>query len=470
VGDYLFRNLSLNHSRKIDNFNYWISGFENYSNGFKMSDDFVPTSLEDGGLRENSFYHKTGGNLKIGYQTEGLDLYSLSVGYNWAKKDVPTTIYSWDFPTHRKFPEWHRFSSALSGQWNITSLMQLKSVIYLDAYQDRLVDYKTSEMDYEEINFDSDLESWTAGGSLESEFSLFEAHQIHSGVSFKRDLMNKKSDLDQPWVSNLTYTGNAFFQDFFKPWEMTSITLGLNYLFFQVQEGLTKNKLSPMISISQNLFTSFRAYASYANAIRVPTLHQLYSETSGNPDLKPEEADKIEAGVEWYFLMNNEDRYLSLQLAYFYNELTNLIYRASSSYRFQNISNAKLQGIEARSVFYYNRNISAELSYCYLNSPGSSTEILEEVPQNKVRFAVSIITDFRVNVNYEFNYFDERTTYIPSKNLNSYTLHSINVSYQLLDFLKLRAELNNLTDAYYEEELGYPSAGRIFIFGATLSF
>jgi vitamin B12 transporter len=282
--------------------------------------------------------------------------------------------------------------------------------------------------------------------------------------------MNKKSDLDQPWVSHLTYTANAFVQDFFKPWEPISVTLGLNYLHFQVQEGLTKNKLSPMISISQNLFTSFRVYASYANAVRVPTLNQLYSETSGNPDLKPEEADKIEAGIEWYFLMNNEDRYLSLQLAYFYNDLTNLIYRASSSYRFQNISDAKLQGVEARSVFYYNQYISADLSYCYLNSPGSSTEILEEVPQNKIRFALSIITAFQIGLNYEFNYLDERTTYTPAKNLNSYTLHNINISYMLLDFLKLRAELNNMTDAYYEEELGYPSAGRMFIFGATLTF
>jgi outer membrane receptor protein involved in Fe transport len=435
-----------------------------------LSNDFVPTPLEDGGLRKNSFYHKAGGNLKLGYQTEGLDLYSLSVGYNWAKKDVPTTIYSWDSPSYRKFPEWHRFSTALSGQWNIASLMQLKSVIYLDAYQDRLVDYKTIEMDYDEINFDSDLESWTAGASLESEFSIYTSHQIHSGLNFKRDLMNKKSDVDQPWVSNLTYTGNVFIQDFFKPWEMTSITLGLNYLYFQVEEGLTKNKLSPMISLSQNLFTNFRVYASYANAVRVPTLHQLYSETSGNPDLKPEEADKIEAGIEWYFLMNNEDRYLSLQLAYFDNDLTNLIYRASSSYRFQNISDAKLQGVEARTVFYYNRYISADLSYCYLNSPGSSTEILEEVPQNKIRFALSIITDFRINMNYEFNYFDERITYVPSKNLNSYTLHSINVSYLLLDFLKLSAELNNITDVYYEEELGFPSAGRMFILGATLTF
>ena len=470
LGDYMFRNISLNHSRQVDDFNYWVSAFENYSNGFKLSDDFVPTSLEDGGLRNNSFYHKIGGNLKLGYQTESMDLYSLSVGYNWAKKDVPTTIYSWDNPTYRKFPEWQRFSSALSGQWNVGKLMQLKSTVYLDAYQDRLIDYKTKEMIDDEINFDSDLESWTAGASLESKFSIFDVHQFHSGLNFKRDLMNKKANLNQPWVTNLTYTGNVFIQDYFSPWVMSNVTVGLNYLYFRVEEGLTKTKLSPMVSFSQNLFTNFRVYASYANSVRVPTLHQLYSETSGNPDLKPEEADKIETGIEWYLFMNDEDRYLSLQLAYFYNDLKNMIYRASSSYRFQNISDATLYGIEFKSGFNYNRYLSAELGYAYLDSRDSSQEILEVIPKNKIYFRLSFSTDLRANLNYELNYYDERTTYVPTFILDSYIVHNINIGYQLFEFLKLRAELNNVTDVYYEEELGYPSAGRMFIFAVTLTF
>lgn len=470
LGNYQFRNLSLNHSRQIEKLNYWISAYENYSNGFKLSDNFKPTWLEDGGLRDNSFYHKIGGNLKLGYQTESNDLYSLSLGYNWAKKDVPTTIYSWDNPTYRKFPKWQRFSSALSGQWNIGSLMQLKSVVYLDAYQDRLIDYKTKEMNDDKINFDSELESWTAGVSFESKFSLFDIHHFHVGLNYKRDLMNKKSNTDMPWITNLTYTGNLFLQDYFKLWENTNITLGLSYLYFNVEEGQTKNKISPMISLSQYLFTNFRIYTSYANAVRVPTLFQLYSETSGNPNLKPEEANKIETGIEWYLFINDQDRYLSLQLAWFYNDLKNLIYRASSSYRFQNISEATLYGAEVQSVFNYNRYLSAELGYAYLNSRDSSTEILEEVPQNKIYFRLGIRTDLRISLNYELNYFDERTTYVLSKKLDSYLLHNLNISYQLLEFLKLRAELNNITDVYYEEELGYPSAGRTFIFGATLIF
>ncbi|MFO7524723.1 MAG: TonB-dependent receptor [Ignavibacteriaceae bacterium] len=470
VGDYQFRNISLNHSHQLEKLNYWVSVYENHSNGFKLSDDFEPTSLEDGGVRNNSSFHKIGGNLKLGYQTESMDLFSLSVGYNWAKRDVPTTIYSWDSPAYRKFPEWQRFSSALSGQWNFGSLMQFKSIVYLDAYQDRLIDYRTREMSADAINFESDLESWTAGVLLESKYIVFDLHQIHSGLSFKRDLINKKANVEQPWATNLTYTGNVFVQDYFKLWEMTNITIGAGFLYFNVEDGLTKNNFSPMLSINQHLFRSLRVYISYANTVRVPTLHQLYSETSGNPDLLPEQADKFETGIEWYYMFDDEYRYLSVQAAYFYNELKNLIYRASSSYHFQNISEAKLYGIEVSSILNFNRYISTELDYCYLNSPESSDEIFNGVPQNKIYAALRIKTAFRINLNYEFNYFDDRTTYMRYKILDGYPLHNINISYQLFDYLKLRAELNNITDAYYEEELGYPSAGRNFIFGFAVTF
>jgi len=59
---------------------------------------------------------------------------------------------------------------------------------------------------------------------------------------------------------------------------------------------------------------------------------------------------------------------------------------------------------------------------------------------------------------------------VPTFILDSYIVHNINIGYQLFEFLKLRAELNNITDVYYEEELGYPAAGRVFVAGISLIF
>ncbi|MBM3325132.1 MAG: hypothetical protein FJY66_05640, partial [Calditrichaeota bacterium] len=35
-GDYEFRKLSINHSRRIGRFNYWLSGYENYARGYAL--------------------------------------------------------------------------------------------------------------------------------------------------------------------------------------------------------------------------------------------------------------------------------------------------------------------------------------------------------------------------------------------------------------------------------------------------
>ncbi|OGU29996.1 MAG: hypothetical protein A2057_07855 [Ignavibacteria bacterium GWA2_35_9] len=470
IGDYQFRKMSLNHSRQIDNLNYWISGYENYSRGYKLSDNFVSTSLEDGGLRDNSLYHKAGGNVKIGYQTERKDLYSFSFGYHWAKKDVPSTIYSWDSPYYRKFPDWQRYSAAFSGQWKLSPLFELKTILYVDEYNDRLIDYLNKEMRSDQILWDSYLESWTAGSSIEGKLTLFDSHQIHSGINFKRDLMNKQPDIDEAWETNFTYSGNLFVQDYFKLFEKTEITAGLSLILFKGENSQLKNKVSPMISVSHTLLANLRAYLSYANSVRVPALHHLYSQTSGNPDLKPEEADKIEVGFEWFHLFDNEHPNLSFQFAYFYNDLKNLIYRTSSSYRYKNISDANLQGIEVRSVFNFNQYLYTEISLCHLGSPGSIREIIEEVPANKLRFALSIKTNFNTSFNYEFNYLDKRITYMLAKDLGSYAVHNINISQQVFEFLKLRFEASNITDKYFEEELGYPGMGRVFVVGLNVTF
>jgi len=224
-----------------------------------------------------------------------------------------------------------------------------------------------------------------------------------------------------------------------------------------------------MLSISQNLFDEIRVYLSFANSIRVPTLHQLYSQTSGNPDLKPENADKIETGIEWYSLLDKDERYLSIQIAYFYNNINDLIYRASNSYRFKNISKVIFSGIEARTVCNYNNNISTDFSIGYLNPSGSDRETLEDIPKIKVRLGLTAKTDFGLRLNYELSYFDERLTYIITKNLESYLVQNLNLSYKLTDYLKLRADITNITDTNYEEELGFPAPGRTIIVSASIN-
>jgi len=246
----------------------------------------------------------------------------------------------------------------------------------------------------------------------------------------------------------------------------------LAYHLFAADTGNTSDgHLSPMVSLVQSLPLRLHLRLAWANAIRFPAMHHLYSNSSGNPDLLPEEANKFELGLSRRFDFD-EQRYASVELAFFDNNLNNVIYRATRSYRYENIGDADLRGIEIAAEASISENLSAQVSYSHLASLESSAEMLEEVAPNKWRLLVDARTVFDLKVAYEYGWLDARTTYLTESQglmLPEYGLHQLNLSYPVSDFLTLRLTINNLTDAYNEDELGYPGPGRQITGGFDLT-
>ncbi len=298
-GDYQLRNLSLSHSRQVGRINYWLSSYEQYARSFPLSAGFPPNNYENGGARDNSFYHKTGVSGKLGYQFNQQFFMTLSSDYHWAKKDIPvaTRYLAGDTPRYWIFPHWERYSLTLSSEWTANTRLTLKSVFFGDAYNDRLINYLNSSMSERQIDYDSVLENFTIGGLIHGEYNLSQLHHLLAGIEFRRDLMNKKADLDEPWDDHATVTGSVFLQDDFQFWKNTSFVLGLGYFIHQTETEHLNVNLAPMVSFQQQLPNKWKLYSSYSHSVRFPTLHHLYSLSSGNPKLNPEYADKCEVGV-----------------------------------------------------------------------------------------------------------------------------------------------------------------------------
>ncbi len=475
LGDYQFRNLSLNHSRMVGRWNYWISGYEHHARGFRLSDQFQPTSYENGGVRENSFYHKAGISGKLGYQPNSRLMVTLASDYHWAKKDIPvaTRYIPGDNSRYWRFPNLERYSTTLSGDWNISSSVVLKSVIFADAYNDRLIEYNSSDMREDHIEWNSLLENITVGGLIHGEWRLFQRHQLLTGIQFRQDQMNKKADVDEPWEDHFVLTGSLFLQDEVQPGKNTTLILGTGYHFHQNDTPKNNARFAPMVSIQQQLPGKWKLFSSYSHSVRFPTLHHLYSQTSGNPDLKPENTDKYELGVTKIFLFSNRDQYCSVDLALFYNEMKDLIYRTTRSFRYKNISRAAMQGFEFRANWSLNQYISGELGYSYIDIPRSALEINDYLPKHKARISLTGRTGFGTTVNYETAYFDEREFSYASnlvERLPRYLVHNFNINQQITKYLALRLDASNVTDEYYEEEFGYPQPGRQIMGGLRLTF
>jgi outer membrane cobalamin receptor len=460
-GDYQYRKLSINHSRRLERLNYWISAYENYSRGFRLSNDFAPTSLEDGGLRNNSSFHKLGIDGKIGSQLSSQLLASLSLGCHVAEKDIASTIYTWDGPTYRKFPGWSRYNATLSSCWQPRARVELKGSVYVDAYHDRLVSYLSGARLSNQLEYDSRLENWTTGFTCDVRVEPAGNHTLRGGLSVNRYLMNKQPDLDEAWYSRSTFTGSMFLQWDWQVGSRTDMSLGMGYqLFVPKQAGSAASYFCPQLTLRQTLPMRLNSHLSYGRALRFPTIHELYSESSGNEGLRPEYADKYELGIGRWFLAQQGKTYLNPELTIFYNELSQLIYRESSSYQYRNIGSANLYGWEISANCGLSERFKAEIGYGRLQSSKSASEMLSQTPKGTLHFLTSISTRFGLEVNYRYSHYDRRSTYFPEVALSAYGVHDLNLSQRLTRSLKLRIEASNLTDTNYQEELGYPAPGR----------
>jgi outer membrane cobalamin receptor len=464
-GDNGLRRFSLGHGGSRGALRYRISAYEQFSNGFPLSGSFEPTSMEDGGLRTNSGYHKVGGALKAGYERVPDDRYTLTLDYNWSRRRIPPTIYSWDDPRWRHFPEWIRYGGSLSNERRLGSRFDLTAVLYADSQRDRLIEYTDPSMSGEAVEWDSSLRNLTAGGSLSIEGTATRDHHLHAGFAFKHDGMDKKPDLDEPWYAHSITTGSFFVEDRFTPGASTTLTAGIQVAYYATERGgSARGAFLPTVALRQTLPGKIEARGAYSRAVRFPVLRTLYSLTSGNPDLRPETAHKYEAGFErWLFGRGN--RHLAIEASWFRNELKDLIYRPTGSQQFRNILESVLTGVEASVRMGWSNRFSFEGGYLWLDRGASTAEIVEELPQHRLNLAATATILLGTRVRYDFSALDERTTYVPDLVLAPYRYHSLTLSRAFGGGLTLHLELLNLTDVSYEDELGYPAPGRRFTVG-----
>jgi len=468
-GDHEFQHLNLNHSYKFKKISYWISGYYHHRNAFELSEDyeapeFLP--IEDGGLRDNSFYEKWGTDAKLSYTSKNNSVYSLSCGYHSAEKEVPyATSYSYD-PRFFYFPEWYRYQTSLSGYWHFNEKAGLKGIFSYDTYQDRLLSYNTVEFDDNNLNFDSWLKNHTFGTLWSGSFTINPSNEIMYGLSTMKYYL-QKGDIGQPWMKREIQTGNIYTDYLYKFNENISLNGGFAFnLFYKDHDSSFENYLGYSTSINSDIGYGFTIDAGYSRTQRFPTMHQLYSTTSGNEDLEPEECQKYEIGLNKTHVFKVLPLKLSIETSVFFNDLDNLIEKQTATDQYDNID-AKIAGIEINTVTDIMENISVQLGYTHLEPYEYGEEMLYESPKDKINAGLKVVyKDLTIDYSYNYNGLRESEN---TKVLSEYDLHTVNFSYKLKNHLELKLKIDNIFDTNYEEEIGYPGAGRIMTGGFTIT-
>ncbi len=224
--------------------------------------------------------------------------------------------------------------------------------------------------------------------------------------------------------------------------------------------------------------------SAWGTGIKNPTFTErfgFFTNFIGNPDLKPEESEGWELGIDQRLL---DDR-LRLSATWFDEELEDEINGFAFDAGLGDFTavnedgTSERQGLELSARWLLLEGLSLNAAYTWLDS--SDPDGSDEIRRAEHIGSANLNWDFmsgRANLNLQVDYNGEQDDFFfpPTPpfqervELGDFTLISLAGSYRVLDSLELYARLENATDANYEEVFGFVAPGRTAIAGLRYRF
>ncbi len=202
-----------------------------------------------------------------------------------------------------------------------------------------------------------------------------------------------------------------------------------------------------------------RAYASYGQGFRGPTLNEQYSPGfgglyAGNPALKPEESRSSEIGFEF---TPGQDQ--QLKANFYSTRVSNLISFSGVAFQAENVARVRIRGAELG----YDRNFGAwhlDTAFTWQDSRNEDTDTqLLRRPKQKFTGTLERLFGESIRAGAELIRSGRRND-VGGIQLPGYTLVNLRAVWTLTPDWKLLARIENLTDRDYELAYGYSTPGR----------
>jgi len=233
-----------------------------------------------------------------------------------------------------------------------------------------------------------------------------------------------------------------------------------------------ETQYSPEVGLAVIPQPDIKLRLSAGHSFRIPNFTELYYDSpanQGNADLSPEEANSIEAGIDFGL---NKDMPVDISLTVFRMEQKDIIDwikdpPSAAQYQAQNITRANIKGFESRIGLRPVDYISGSLAYSYIDSDikkeGTFTsKYALNHPIHQVNASVSLILPLgtqRVNMLYK----DKKTE-------RDYFLLDLHFSVTPKEDVEIYLDILNLTDENYEEVAGIPMPGISYFAGVKTEF
>lgn len=377
-----------------------LSAGRNYFDGWKASDDFLPTfgaELADSG-RVDQWNPK---EQRFGRAQYFYSLKNFRLGYKFELMDE--TIYNYGLPrmgvrTITAFDDYYhtnRIDHSLSAEGKINSKWNLS---FLAAYNDfeRVKESRIKNL----VTLESKLRPEVQGNDVQ-DTSTFSLLMSRASIS---------SNFDSSWINyEIGYDLNHE-KASGKRIDGTEQELGDYAVFTSIQMekgGLTVKPalryayntkydapLTPALNLKYKLENQVTIRLAYARGFRAPSLKELYFNFDdvnhslfGNANLKAEESDNYSAAISRKHLFNTF--LLEGEFSVFYNDIRNQINFANLNQAggdtlvYLNIGEFKSKGLNARASLSSNK-VEFNLGYSYI---GRFNRLAEENPIDEYSYS-----------------------------------------------------------------------------------
>jgi iron complex outermembrane receptor protein len=492
---------------------FYVQGSVSYLDRdyWRLSDDFVPTSIEDGGERNGSDNRDSRANLKIGFTPNGDDEYSLSYTAQTGEKGAPLHVFNDPPNPPNSYWRWPTWDIGNLYWLSVTRLgsddeFTLKTRLFHNTYENSLYAYDDATYTTQSLNgrFQSFYDDLGFGGSVEIALPIGERNGLAAAFHHRRDEHTEYNDNRpthptlrsvEPLQETVETTWSLAVENTFAATEDLDLVAGLSHEendLTRAQEFGAAGLFDYPTGGSDATNVQGAAYWRYAPArelravvssrTRFPTIFERFSTRFGtalpNPDLEPERAINYEIG--WSAQLNET---LDLSAALFYADIEDMIQTVVASAgppqltQARNVGDGEFYGVEFGLSSRLTEQWSVAANYTHLQreitdplQPGIE---VTGAPDDSAFVAFTYEPSERLSITPSLELATDRWSDVTGGGyvlIGDYRLLNLQVQYRGSELWELAFGGSNLTDEDVQLTHGFPEPGRSAYVRARLNF
>jgi outer membrane cobalamin receptor len=438
---------------------------------FSLSNDYVPTPLQETRSRLNSDNDQKNISVKSGiYLDEQVHL-AAKVSLTRAEYGIAPNVYTdinapvWDAYTRLDRKDLNSFY--LYGDYD-TENLQLSIRAYYDDYEDifKVYDDPDYQINWPVVTYDD--------ARLGAVIKAIKTQGDHTSTFIFQAEENEHMRKGGGWDTT-KYKVDTYKLSLLHLWKLNSLwqlESGVSAALIQQKEVADANAIQPpeekktFDALLKATYTNEQSviYGSVAKKSRMPSMSEMFTFfpwVVANPDLKPEKSMQYTLGYQRDLIERT-----SLNLSLYYYDINDLIIYRSDTYI--NRESAENYGAEVHLDSTYFNKHHLRVSYAYTHAQDSEDEALEFIPlhQFKIEDTLHINNNWEAYIGYQYigsRYSHNSATYSDEQmKLDNYHLLDTQISYKASDMINCRTGIKNLLDESYEWRYGYPAQGRSY--------